>query len=419
MPKRAAWSRSMVRVTVAPLVCWSLATSRSCGRPFIFSSNCGAQVFSSSILASCSVYWYCVRARRPPTFRSCGACMKKATPGTLGDLAAQARDDAVGRQFALVARLQGDEHLRVVHRPAAAQEGAIGRDVRVLRDNVGHLVRDARHLIERDILAGLDDAEDRARVLLREEALGDRHVEIGGRRHGAEENHQGEALVAQNPVEPVGIAAQQPVEEVFEHHVDAAVLRVFLVAQELRGHHRRQRQCHQRRDGDGHRHGQREFAEQASHDTAHQQQRNEHRHQRDADRQDGEADFARALESGVERLHPLFDMAVDVLQHHDRVIDHETDGDGQRHQRQIVQAETRDIHQPRRTDEGQGHRNARDNRRPDVAQEHEDHQNHQDHGDHQGAVHVGDGGSNRGGAIDDGIDLIAGGTAAMMCGIAF
>ncbi len=44
-----------------------------------------------------------------------------------------------------------------------------------------------------------------------------------------------------------------------------------------------------------------EFAEQPADDAAHQQQRNEHRDQRDADRHDGEADLARALQRRLDR----------------------------------------------------------------------------------------------------------------------
>jgi hypothetical protein len=35
---------------------------------------------------------------------------------------------------------------------------------------------------------------------------------------------------------------------------------------------------------------------------------------------------------------PVLDKARDVLDHHDRIIDEEADGDGQRHQREIVEA---------------------------------------------------------------------------------
>ena len=63
--------------------------------------------------------------------------------------------------------------------------------------------------------------------------------------------------------------------------------------QEARAHHRRQRQRDERRDDDRHRHGDRELAEEPADDAAHEQQRNEHRDQREADRQDREADLAR------------------------------------------------------------------------------------------------------------------------------
>jgi hypothetical protein len=34
------------------------------------------------MLASCSVYWNCVRAIRPPTLTSCDACMNSRAPST-------------------------------------------------------------------------------------------------------------------------------------------------------------------------------------------------------------------------------------------------------------------------------------------------------------------------------------------------
>ena len=103
-------------------------------------------------------------------------------------------------------------------------------------------------------------------------------------------------------------------------------------------HHRRQRQRDNCRDDYRHCYRHRELAEQASDNPAHEEKRNEHRHQRQADRHDREADLAGALEGGLERLLPVLDMPDDVLQHHDRVVDDEADGNGQRHQREIVEA---------------------------------------------------------------------------------
>jgi hypothetical protein len=40
----------------------------------------------------------------------------------------------------------------------------------------------------------------------------------------------------------------------------------------------------------------------------------------------------------------VLDKARDVLDHHDRIIDEEADGDGQRHQREIVEAVAEHVH---------------------------------------------------------------------------
>ena len=45
---------------------------------------------------------------------------------------------------------------------------------------------------------------------------------------------------------------------------------------------------------------------------------------------------------------PLLDVAHDVLEHDDGVVDHEADRDGQRHQREVVEAVAEQIHQRRR-----------------------------------------------------------------------
>ena len=50
------------------------------------------------------------------------------------------------------------------------------------------------------------------------------------------------------------------------------------------------------------------------------------------------------------------DMAGDVLDHDDRVIDDEADRDRQTHQRQIIQAVAEDIHHTERADDRYRHR---------------------------------------------------------------
>jgi hypothetical protein len=48
------------------------------------------------------------------------------------------------------------------------------------------------------------------------------------------------------------------------------------------------------------------------------------------------ADFLGTLERGLERTHAILDVADDVLQHDDSVVDDEADGQGQRQHCHVV-----------------------------------------------------------------------------------
>ena len=66
---------------------------------------------------------------------------------------------------------------------------------------------------------------------------------------------------------------------------------------------------------------------------------------------------------------PLLHVAHDVLDHHDRIVDHEAGADGQRHQRQIVEREAGETHHRESGDQRERQRDAGDDGRPDGAQE--------------------------------------------------
>ena len=91
----------------------------------------------------------------------------------------------------------------------------------------------------------------------------------------------------------------------------------------------------------------------------------------------------RALERRLERRVAAFEIARDVLDDDDRVVDDEAGGDGQRHQRQIVEAEAELVHDRQRADQRQRHGEAGNDRRRHVAQEEEDHQHDQADGERQ------------------------------------
>ena len=128
--------------------------------------------------------------------------------------------------------------------------------------------------------------------------------------------------------------------------------------QEQTAHHRRGRERDRQRYQDRDRKRDGEFAEQPSEDAAHQQNREEHRDQREADRQHGEADLARAAKGGLHRRQSVFHVTGDVFQNDDGVIDDEAGGDGQRHQRQQVEAVAEQVHHAEGADDRDRHRNA-------------------------------------------------------------
>ena len=126
MPKRAAWSRSIVErqhAAAGLLVRGHVAqhAAASAAAP----SSFGAQSFSSSMSESCSVYWYCVRVGAAADVQVLRRLQEQRRARHLRELRPQPGDDLVGAGAALVARLQADDHEAVVDRPAAAEAGAL------------------------------------------------------------------------------------------------------------------------------------------------------------------------------------------------------------------------------------------------------------------------------------------------------
>ena len=150
---------------------------------------------------------------------------------------------------------------------------------------------------------------------------------------------------------------------------------MFLIlrgSQELRAHHRRRRQRDHHRNGDRDRQRHGELAEQPPDDSAHQQNRNEYRDQRHADRQHRETDLPGPDQRRLERGFAFLQVTRDVLDHDDRVVDDEACGDRERHQREIVEAVAEQIHRAKSAHEGDRHDDARDECRSRASEENED-----------------------------------------------
>ena len=112
-------------------------------------------------------------------------------------------------------------------------------------------------------------------VLHRKESFGDDQVEHHREGERAYRDEQGRALVQQHPIEPNTVA--------FEHRIEEAPLRVLvrdMSREHPRTHHRRQRQGYHEGNQNGNRQRDREFVKQPTDHIAHEQQRNQHRDQR-------------------------------------------------------------------------------------------------------------------------------------------
>ena len=235
---------------------------------------------------------------------------------------------------------------------------------RILADDLGDLALALGHRVERNVRLRLGDRQHEAGVFLREEALRNGDIEPDRADDGRECHHQHDRLVGQHPVERPFVALEPELEGAFEHAQDPHLLLLLfalvMAAQHARAQHRRQRQRDEAGQHDGDRNRHREFAEHAADDAAHQQHRDEHRDQRECDRHDGEADFARTLERRLERPHAALDMADDVFQHDDGVVDHEADRQCQRQQRHVVDRKIEGVHRRASADQRNRHREGRE-----------------------------------------------------------
>ena len=139
------------------------------------------------------------------------------------------------------------------------------------------------------------------------------------------------------------------------------------------GQHRRQREADEQRHHDRERHGQPEALHEAPDDPAHESHRDENRHQRERRGEHRQADFLRRIDGGTELVFAfLFDEPIDVLQHHDGVVDDDTDGEGEGQHGHRIQREAHVPDQAERRDDRRRNGNGRDDGGSQVGQEDED-----------------------------------------------
>ena len=88
------------------------------------------------------------------------------------------------------------------------------------------------------------------------------------------------------------------------------------------------------------------------HHAAQKQNRDENRNQRKSHRKDRETDFSRRQNRCLDSPSAHFEMAHDVFEHNDRIIDDKSNRKRQRHQGEVVQAVAEQVHHGKCSDDG-------------------------------------------------------------------
>ena len=122
----------------------------------------------------------------------------------------------------------------------AAGEIKDARNGRVLLDDIDDLMHQTRHLVEGNVLASLRLTKDEAGILLREESLGDLHVQHTGRGHQDQGQDQRRELVPEHEFKAPVITAQHRLEAALAELAQAARRLLVMALQKQRAHDRRQ-----------------------------------------------------------------------------------------------------------------------------------------------------------------------------------
>ncbi len=156
-------------------------------------------------------------------------------------------------------------------------------------------------------------------------------------------------------------------------------------------------------DGNAERH--REFPHDHPDHPGKHQERDEGGDQRQGDGDDGEADLGGALHRRLQPAEPLLAEARNVLHHHDGIVDHEGDGDGERGQGDEIQAVVEEVHHDEGAGERHRDRHAGNQRRPRIAQEQQDRSDHQHGRRQEGELRIEQRAAYGDGAVGNDVDM--------------
>ena len=295
MPRREAVSRSMTDRIPGRFCCWSELTSAITELCSSAWTSCGVHLNRSVELSACSVYWYCALLCRPPARISCTATRNSRPPGTWASFGRSRAMTCIDRR-PLRNRLQRHEDRAGID----LAEAAAAADAGIADDVLHRRVLPARSPSSAAAFASSAETRRFGRLAASRSAVRCPPAEKipsarcrTARYSGRSRRRKSTARsgCAATPSRASARSRQAPDRT---RPLRRRVCRAGVGAQEQRAHHRRGGQRDRQRYDDGQRQRQGEFAKQPAENAAHQQDRDEHRDQRQADRQHGESDLARA-----------------------------------------------------------------------------------------------------------------------------
>ena len=230
-----------------------------------------------------------------------------------------------------------------------------------------------RHRRERHGLIRVGNALNDAGILYGEKSFRNKYIHNYSQSERCHRDEQRRRLPVEHPRQHAPVRGNDRVEPLTGDTIKAALLFFRRVMQKARTHHRRQRQRDDRRNEDRHRQRDREFTKEPADDIAHEEQRDQHCDQRERQRDDREADLLGAFQRRGKRVFAFLDVARNVFDHHDGVVDDEAGRNGQGHQGQVIQAIAQQVHHGKCAYQRQGHRDAGDDGCRNVPQEDENH----------------------------------------------
>ena len=184
------------------------------------------------------------------------------------------------------------------------------------------------------------------------------------------------------PVEPSVEPVEDPGDEMpLPRPVDVGVV-------PARREHRVEGERHE--EGNEHRegHGDPELEEEAPDDPLHERHRHEDGDDGEGRGEHREPDLRGPGPGRLEMVLPVLEVPDDVLPDHDRVVDEEADGEGQRHQRHDVERHSHEVHDDEGGDDGDRQGESGDHRGAPRVEEAEDDEDRQDPAEDQGRLDV-------------------------------